>query len=126
MRGLRRLPGFQRSPAGLEWRILKGLPGWTLLGTLLPLAWAGAAHLLLPVDATAAMWRDLEQMDYLLLGIVSAVWTAALTAGIGAVIVWLMKGPAYVADAYPLPDAHVPAAGDLAAPATADPSSLAG
>jgi len=28
---------------------------------------------------------------------------------IACVIVWLMKGPAYVADAYPLPDSDRPA-----------------
>ena len=35
-------------------------------------------------------------------------WTAAFTVAIGCLIVMVMKGPAYVADKYPLSDADEP------------------
>jgi hypothetical protein len=35
--------------------------------------------------------------------------TAIFTVAIGCVIVWVMKGPAYVADPYPLQDSEEPA-----------------
>ncbi|MBL8999316.1 MAG: hypothetical protein JNL44_18805, partial [Gemmatimonadetes bacterium] len=35
-------------------------------------------------------------------------WTVVLTLAIGAAIVWLMKGPAYIADAYALEDSENP------------------
>ncbi len=37
-----------------------------------------------------------------MLGLVMLHWTLVLTLAIGCVIVMLMKGPAYVADAYPM------------------------
>ena len=37
-----------------------------------------------------------------MVGLVVLHWTLVLTLSIGCVIVMLMKGPAYVADAYPL------------------------
>jgi hypothetical protein len=36
-------------------------------------------------------------------------WNIVLTVAIGAFMVMVMKGPAYVADAYPLEDAEAPA-----------------
>jgi hypothetical protein len=36
------------------------------------------------------------------------IWTAVFTMAIGCGIVWIMKGPAYVADRYPLIDADSP------------------
>ena len=32
-----RLPGFQRSPAGLEWALLRRLPQFAVAGTVVPL-----------------------------------------------------------------------------------------
>lgn len=37
-------------------------------------------------------------------GVVVLHWTLVLTLALGCFIVRLTKGPAYVADAYPLPD----------------------
>jgi hypothetical protein len=39
-----------------------------------------------------------------MVGLVVLHWTLVLTVAIGCVIVMLMKGPAYVADAYPMQD----------------------
>ena len=42
-------------------------------------------------------------------GVVVLHWTVVLTLAIGCIIVMLMKGPAYVADAYHLNDSDRPA-----------------
>ena len=36
----------------------------------------------------------------IVIGLVILIWTLVLTVTIGCIIVWLMKGPAYVADGY--------------------------
>jgi len=45
-----------------------------------------------------------------MLGVIALHWTLVLTLGLGCFIVRVMKGPAYVADAYAMPTALVPAA----------------
>ena len=100
-----KLPGFSRSAPGLEQLIWRRLPAILLWGTLLPLALAGLNRVLRPAasesgaDAAAAvlMW------DYTMFGVVVLHWTLVLTLALGCFIVRVMKGPAYVADAYPLP-----------------------
>jgi uncharacterized Tic20 family protein len=47
--------------------------------------------------------RELLLLVYRLIGFVVLHWTLVFTVAIGCVIVWLMKGPAFVADAYPPP-----------------------
>ena len=53
----------------------------------------------------------IQTIDILAIGVVVLHWTLVLTVAIGAFIVMVMKGPAYVADAYPLEDAERPAMG---------------
>jgi hypothetical protein len=47
-------------------------------------------------------------IDILVIATLICYWIAIFTIVIGAYIVVLMKGPAYVADAYPLEDADKP------------------
>jgi hypothetical protein len=83
---------WQRLPAVLAW------------GSLLPLLVAGLLHWLAPevgsggADATRMLW------DFRLLGVVAFHWTLVGTVALGCVIVRVMKGPGYVADAYPRPE----------------------
>lgn len=108
MTWLRRLPGFKRSPAGLEWAIWRRLPhilGW---GTALPLLAMAACHWMAPAQPTPAEERSLLLFDYVVAGVVVLHWTLVLTLAIGCAIVLLMKGPAYVADAYELHDSEHP------------------
>jgi uncharacterized BrkB/YihY/UPF0761 family membrane protein len=98
---LNRLPGFQRSPPGREWALWKRLPAILLIGTALPLAVALALWWVAPGQPSAAEERDLLLLTYRLIGLVVLHWTLALTLAIGCAIVLLMKGPAFVADAYP-------------------------
>lgn len=100
MNWLRKLPGYRRSPPGLEWRILRLMPTVWLAGTLLPALVALSARWWLTADTAAALAREIQRFDYMMIGLVIFVWTLVLTVTIGCLIVWLMKGPAYVADGF--------------------------
>ena len=112
MNWLKRLPGYPTTPAGLEWKILKRLPMITLGGTLLPAVALAAVWLTQVAEPTAAQQRDFWQLAYMVLGLVILHWTLVVTVAIGCVIVWVMKGPAYVADAYPLSHSDHPKTSD--------------
>ena len=99
-----KLPGFVRSAPGLEQRIWRRLPAILLLGTLLPLMLAAMNHALaLVVPESGASNRALLLWDYAMIGVVVLHWMLVVTVALGCFIVRVMKGPAYVADAYPLP-----------------------
>ena len=98
-----KLPGYRTSPPGLETEILRRLPRVLWLGTLLLALPALAVRLLAGADAP-----DLSRFDIFSIALVILHWTVVLTLAIGAGIVWLMKGPAYIADGYPLDEAENP------------------
>ena len=102
MKYLKKLDGFQRSPAGLEWQIWKKLHLILAVGTALPLLASAGAYLLDGLEPATQNARAVEQFFYVMVGLVVLHWTLLLTLAIGCVIVMLMKGPAYVADAYPM------------------------
>jgi len=95
-----KLTGFQRSPAGLEWQIWKKLHIILTVGTALPLLASAGAYVLDGLEPATQNARAVEQFFYVMLGLIMLHWTLVLTLAIGCVIVMLMKGPAYVADAY--------------------------
>ncbi|CAG0952682.1 hypothetical protein MTYP_00280 [Methylophilaceae bacterium] len=97
----RKLPGFRRSPSGLEWLLLKKLPLIALLGTLIPAAFLA---LLWWAGIIVNFWQD--KLTLMVIGFVVFFWTMIVLAGIGAFIVMVMKGPAYIADPYYSPDFH--------------------
>ena len=99
-----KLPGFVRSPPGWEHEIWRRLPAIALWGTLLPLGLAALNRALAPAAAeSSAASAALLLWDYTMFGVVVLHWTAVLTVALGCFIVRVMKGPAYVADAYSLP-----------------------
>lgn len=100
MAWLNKLPGYQRTPYGFEWRLLKRLPQLLLAGTLLPALASWVARLVFTQGSDSEIERSIQTFDFLMLGVVFFVWVAGVTVGIGCIIVWLMKGPAYVADGY--------------------------
>ena len=108
MRGLRKLPGHRPSAPGLEWAIMKRLPVLTLGGTVIPLLVAAGLHLTSPAGTPAEVNQYLTLVNILAAATVMTVWTALFTVAIGCVVVWIMKGPAYVADAYELKEADRP------------------
>ena len=102
------LPGFTRTPAGLERVILRRLPAILWQGTAL-LVLCGLVAQFWPWEGTQA--QVFTRITSLHIGFISLLilhWTVVLTVAIGAFIVMVMKGPAYVADAYPLEDADTP------------------
>jgi hypothetical protein len=99
-----KLPGFERSAPGLEQRIWRRLPAILLWGTLLPLLFAGVNRALAPsTPLTGGDESALLLWDYAMYGVVMLHWSLVLTLALGCLIVRVMKGPAYVADAYELP-----------------------
>jgi len=95
-------------PAGLEWRIFKTLPKILLGGIAIPFLMSLLTRLF-PADATAAeIAKHQSSIDILSISLFLTVFTAVLTVAIGCITVVLMKGPAYVADAYKLEDADKP------------------
>lgn len=100
MNWLNRLPGSRRAPSGLEWRILRAYP--PLLGALLLCAVAGT------LLVRGGFLHLEQQVLFRLLGLAGFLASALITLGIGCVLVVLMKGHGYVADAYPMPDDHMP------------------
>jgi len=105
---LRKLPGFQRTPYGLEWRILRLLPHLALAGSALPALLAFVARYWISGSTAAETARNLQRFDFMMIGLVIFIWTLVLTLAIGCVIVWLMKGPAYVADGLPVSHSDAP------------------
>ena len=107
---LTRLNGTQRVPSGLEWVIWRKLPLITVVGTLaIALLWLAVDTALQP-HASAEQVRLQLMLTYVAIGAVVFHWTMVLTVAIGCAIVMVMKGPGYVADAYPLSHSDHPAA----------------
>lgn len=103
------LPGFQKTPPGLERSILRRLPAVLWQGTALLVLCALVAQLW-PWDGTEAqVYTRTTTLHIWLISLMVLHWTVVLTVAIGAFIVLVMKGPAYVADAYPLEEAEHPA-----------------
>lgn len=97
---LTRLPGYIRTPYGFELRLLRLMPHVLVAGTLLPALMAWLARFFVKQGSTAEIERYLQMFDYVMIGLVVSIWTAGLITVFGCVIVWVMKGPAYVADGY--------------------------
>jgi len=77
----------------------------------------GTALALLPALIARALWsasdsteayRAMQWADIWALGGVTLFWAALLTVSIFCVVVLVMKGPAYIADRYDLPDSDRP------------------
>ena len=105
---LTKLPGFQRTPYGFEWRLLRLMPTAAFAGTLLPALAALVGHFFITGHTAAELARNIQLFDYMMIGLVIFIWTAVLTVTIGCVIVWLMKGPAYVADGFEVSHSDTP------------------
>ena len=110
MNWLKKLPDSRRSPSGLEWTIWRRLPLVVVAGSLLLLIPLGLVHLLYDASQSAADARLVQLAGYVVLGAILFHWSLVATIAVGCVIVMLMKGPAYVADAYNLPHADQPRA----------------
>jgi hypothetical protein len=102
----------RRVPPGLEWRILRKLPHITLGGFLIPVALAVLVRVL-PSQPGIDAVKHVKTVDIFAIATAITFLTAVLTVTIGCVVVYIMKGPAYVADAYPLQHSDRPATGPV-------------
>jgi hypothetical protein len=108
MNWLNKLSDFTQAPHGLEWRLLRLMPTMCVAATLLPALAAVLARFVMAGSNEAELVRNIQVFDFLMIGLVLFFWSLILTLAIGCVIVWLMKGPAYVADGYRLPYSDEP------------------
>lgn len=105
---LNKLPGHRRSQPGIERAIWRRLPMLLLAATAIPaLCYLFASHFPSPAPGDT-IEKHLSAVGIAAIATVITAWTALFTVAIGCVIVMLMKGPAYVADAYPLADSEEP------------------
>jgi hypothetical protein len=100
----------RRVPPGLEWQILRRLPHITLAGSLIPVALAVLVRAL-PPKPGVDIAKHIKTVDIFAIATAITFFTAVLTIAIGCIVVYIMKGPAYVADAYPLQHSDRPATG---------------
>ncbi len=75
MNWLHKLPGFQQTPYGFEWRLLRLMPTVCLAGTLLPALMAWAARFFITEGSAAELVRRIQLFDFLMIGLVIFVWT---------------------------------------------------
>ncbi|MDD3354134.1 hypothetical protein [Zoogloea sp.] len=97
-----KLPGFTRTPPGLERNVLRALPRLFWLGSLLLCAPSLLVRLWLVLQPDLAPGTQVTTTDIYVISLVILHWTVLFTVAIAAFICMVMKGPAYVADAYPL------------------------
>ncbi len=100
MKWLNKLPGYQRTPYGFELRVLRLMPQILLASVVLPALSSWIARLTFTEGSASEIEQRVQIFDFVMLGVATFFLTAGLTVGIFCIIVWLMKGPAYVADGY--------------------------
>ena len=103
-----RLSGFSRTPAGFERDVLRALPALLWSGTLLICLPSLAIYCWTWLADHAIAFQSLTMLHIYSVSAVILHWTVLFTVAIAAFIVMVMKGPAYVADAYPLNDSDAP------------------
>jgi hypothetical protein len=96
------------APPGLETRLLKAMPAAAVASIGLPLLLAWLARLYVPGAGFDNAVKAIKSVDIFAWSLSATLLTAVLTVTIGCIVVWVMKGPAYVADAYPVSHANRP------------------
>lgn len=94
-------------PPGRELLILRKLPRIGLVGTLIPVALSFLVRVL-PPQPGVDVAKHIRSVDIFAIATTITFWTAIFTVAIGCVVVHIMKGPAYVADPYPVEHADRP------------------
>ena len=102
MNWLKRLPPTGREPPGFEWFVLRSVPKLMVYGTSLFVIPFAILQYGIEPSSSSKLWEL-----YFIAGLIF-FWTMLFTAALCAFIVYLMKGPAFVADAYYLEDSDLP------------------
>ncbi len=105
----------RKVPPGLEVEILRRLPRITLAGGLAFAALAVFVRLI-PAEPGVDAAKHIKTVDIFAIASSITFLTAVFTVAIAAVIVHIMKGPAYVADSYPVAHADRPKRASLQKP----------
>lgn len=104
----RKLKYYPKSPAGLERKILRHIPQVFIFG-LLGLGLPSLLARIFPISGgVSEVQYWIGMIDIYVISLIVFYCAAIFTIGCGALIVMIMKGPAYVADAYPLIDFDKP------------------
>lgn len=101
----------RRQPAGMEWLIFRKLPLLFIASTLIPLMVSVFARVIPQAGAMDEVRKHLTRIDIFSIALGITFWTALFTLAVGCIIVIIMKGPAYVADAYEMKDSEYPRSG---------------
>ncbi len=96
------LPPTRREPPGFEWFVLRSVPKLMVYGTSLFVIPFAILQYGIEPSSSSKLWEL-----YFIAGLIF-FWTMLFTAALCALIVYLMKGPAFVADAYYLEDSDLP------------------
>ncbi len=88
--------------------ILRRLPRITLVGSLLPLSLSLLVRIL-PAERGFEHAKHVTSVDIFAISTGITFLTAVFTVAIGCTVVHIMKGPAYLADSYPVEHAERPA-----------------
>jgi chromate transport protein ChrA len=96
----------RQEPPGVETTLLRRMPAILILGSLAPVV----VHLLASawLEGAPGAAKQILSIDIFLAAAVATFWTAVVTVTLACIIISIMKGPAYVADAYPVNDASRP------------------
>jgi len=95
----------KRYRPGLERDILRLLPRIIAAGILALCIAPVWVRCFPPIGSTLEVTKQVKLVDYVSIATGLTFLTAVFTVSIGCILVKIMKGPAYVADGYPLPDA---------------------
>ena len=88
--------------------MLRLMPTVLLAGTLMPAFMSIAARFLLSASNPAELTKHIQIFDFVMIGVVIFTWNLVVVVTLACVIVWLMKGPAYVADDYEVSHSDAP------------------
>lgn len=101
----------RKTPPGLEQKILRKMPLMFVAATVITVSLSVIARLMPANETSIDAAKQVATVDIFVMAAIATIWTALITVTIGCVIVHIMKGPAYVADAYPLDSADQPKTG---------------
>ena len=95
--------------AGVAGVAIAAVPLWA--GLPFPVALAVLVRVM-PPQAGVDVAKHIRSVDIFAIATTVTFWTAVFTVAIGCVVVHVMKGPAYVADPYPVEHADQPDTGE--------------
>ena len=103
-----RLPGFVRTPPGVERQLLRRIPRLLAAGSLVLAVPSLAVRVIGFIADSPVAATEIMRVDIFAIALLIFWWTLLPTLAIAAFIVMVMKGPAYVADPYPLVELDPP------------------